>query len=84
MINRVVLKHGVAALVAAAFVLPLSSAGAAPGGLKGLTRVSEDKIVDGVGLHHSERRIAAADRRGQAGDDGRRPALARRRPVRRP
>ncbi len=50
---RVVSKHGVAALVAAAFVLPLSSAGAAPGGLKGLTRVSEDKIVDGVGLHHS-------------------------------
>jgi hypothetical protein len=48
------LKHGAAALVAAAFVLPLASAGAAPAGLKDLTRVSQDKIVDGMGLHRSE------------------------------
>jgi hypothetical protein len=51
---RVVLKHGVAALVAAAFVLPLASAGAAPAGLKDLTRVSQDRIVDGLALHRSE------------------------------
>ena len=51
---RVMLKHGAAALVAAAFVLPLASAGAAPAGLKDLTRVSQDKIVDGMGLHRSE------------------------------
>jgi hypothetical protein len=51
---RVVWKHGVAALVAAAFVLPLASAGAAPGGILGLTRVSQDGIVDGMALHRSE------------------------------
>jgi hypothetical protein len=51
---RVVLKHGFVALVAAAFVLPLSAAGAAPGALEGLTRVSQDGIVDGLALHRSE------------------------------
>jgi hypothetical protein len=51
---RVVWRHGAAALVAAAFVLPLAAAGAAPGGIEGLTRVSQDKIVDGMALHRSE------------------------------
>jgi hypothetical protein len=51
---RVVLKHGFATLVAAAFVLPLAAAGAAPGALEGLQRVSEDNIVDGAALHQSE------------------------------
>ena len=51
---RVVWKHAFAAVVAAAFVLPLASAGAAAGKLDGLTRVSQDKIVDGLALHQSE------------------------------
>jgi hypothetical protein len=52
--RRLGLRHGLAAVVAAAFVLPLASAGLAGGKLDGLTRVSQDKIVDGMGLHQSE------------------------------
>jgi hypothetical protein len=48
---RVVLKYGLPALVAALFVLPLS-AGAAP--TSPLTRVSQDRLIDTIGLHQSE------------------------------
>lgn len=54
------LKQGFAALAAAAFVLPLASAGAAPPKLPGLTLVSRDTIVDGLGLHQSEAQPALA------------------------
>jgi hypothetical protein len=50
-----VLKHGIAVLAGAAFVaLPLAASGAPPPKLDGLTRVSQDQIVDGIGLHQSE------------------------------
>jgi hypothetical protein len=54
------MKSALAALVAAVVVLPLASAGAAP--TSALTRVSQDKIVDGIALHQSEQQsqLAAA------------------------
>jgi hypothetical protein len=52
---RAVLKHGLIVLAAAGFVaLPLMAAAAPPPKLDGLTRVSQDGIVDGMGLHQSE------------------------------
>jgi hypothetical protein len=59
---RVVSRYGIAALVAAVLVvLPLAAAGAAPPKLDGLTRVSEDKIVDGLALHQSELQPSLAE-----------------------
>jgi hypothetical protein len=52
--RRSVLKHGFAAVIAAAFVLPLAAAGAAPPNLPGLKLVSRDTIVDGLALHQTE------------------------------
>ena len=52
--NKRVAKHGIAVLLAAAFVLPLASAGVAASKLEGLTQVSQDGIVDGFALHQSE------------------------------
>jgi hypothetical protein len=52
---RAVLKHGLAVVAAAAFVaLPLAAAAAPPPKLDGLTQVSTDGIVDGMGLRQSE------------------------------
>lgn len=61
---RVVLKFGLAALVTAALVLPLTSAGAVSSAPPGLTRVSIDTIADGVGLHQSESQSSLASAKG--------------------
>jgi len=52
------MKVGLAALVAAVVVLPLTSAGAAP--TASLSRVSQDTIVDGIALHQSEQQAQLA------------------------
>jgi hypothetical protein len=54
---RVVTKVGLAALVAALVVLPLAASG---GAATSLTRVSQDNIVDGIGLHQSEQQSQMA------------------------
>jgi hypothetical protein len=60
-VNKRVLKHGVAVLLAAAFVLPLASAGVAASKVDGLTQVSQDGIVDGFALHQSEMQPSLAE-----------------------
>jgi hypothetical protein len=55
---RVALKLLAPAVLAVAMVLPLASAGASPA--SALKLVSEDKIVDGIGLHQSETQSSLA------------------------
>lgn len=55
---RVALKFLAPVALVVAFVLPLASAGASP--VSDLKAVSQDKIVDGLGLHHSETQSSLA------------------------
>ena len=81
---RPLVKLAVAAVAAAALVLPLAAAQATPN--FPLTRVAQDRIVDGAGLHHSAQQAFVATA-GRLEDDRRdlpaRPHLQRRRVRRR-
>jgi len=55
---RVALKFLAPVALVVAFVLPLASAGASP--VSDLKAVSQDNIVDGLGLHHSETQSSLA------------------------
>ncbi len=59
------LGRGVVTLAAVALVLPAAASAADPPKLAGLTRVSRDEIVDGMGLHQSQMQPSLASNEGK-------------------